>query len=118
MLFFTVSSRIFMHADFFLNTRTGMIKCNNREIYYIQSDGKHSKNVTSKGIFFVQYPIGKLETHCLPAEMFCRVDRSFIVSLEHVGSFTWEGGIMVNGMTIPIARAYKAKLLSSLKVIW
>jgi DNA-binding LytR/AlgR family response regulator len=107
-----------MHVDFFLNTKYGMIKCSNRDILYIQSNGNHSKVVTCRGDFFVSYPIGKLEAHCLPADMFCRVDRSFIVSLENVRSFTWDGGILLNGETIPIARAYKAKLLASLKVIW
>jgi DNA-binding LytR/AlgR family response regulator len=106
-----------MQVDFFLNTKDGMIRCSNHDIYYIQAHGKHSRVVTNRGDFFVSTAIGKLETECLPDDVFCRVDRSFIVSLHNVPSFTLDG-IVINGDRIPIAKAYRVKLFSSLKIIW
>lgn len=106
-----------MYVDFFLNTPHGMVRCSNHDIYYIESFGKNSKVVTNQGEFFVSYPISRLELECLPAEQFCRVDRSFIVSLENVRSFSLEK-IEMNGKEIPVGKAYRAKFLNSLRVLW
>jgi DNA-binding LytR/AlgR family response regulator len=106
-----------MYVDFFLNTRDGMVRCSNHDIYYIESFGKHSKVVTSHGEFFVTFSINKLETDCLPAEYFCRVDRSFIVSLENLRYFSLDK-IVMNGTEIPVSKAYRVKFLNSLRVIW
>lgn len=106
-----------MNVDFFINTRNGMLRFSNHDIYYIQSNGKGCKVVTNRGEFLVRSTIGKLEHECLPAEIFCRVDRSIIISLENVHVFKRDE-VVINGTVIPVAKAYREKLFSSVRTIW
>ena len=106
-----------MNIDIFINTRNGMLRFSNHDIYYIQSNGKGCKVVTNRGEFLVRSGIGKLEHECLPAEIFCRVDRSFIVSLKNVYAFKRDE-VVINGTVIPVTKAYRARLFSSVRIIW
>ena len=106
-----------MHADFFLNTEEGLLKVNSREIHYIEANGKRSTVVTSKGSFGVTSRLSLLERDQLPPEIFCRVHRSFIVPLDNISTLSLEE-VMVHDRRIPVEKAYRNKLLVSLKVIW
>lgn len=106
-----------MHVDLFVSTQNGMLKFSNHDILYIQSSGNGSRVVTNRGEFLIRTGIGKLEKDFLPPECFCRVDRSFIVSLENVHSFR-KDAVVVFGYTIPLSKAYQSKLFASVKLIW
>lgn len=106
-----------MPVDLFVSTQNGMLKFSSHEILYIQSSGSGSRVVTNRGEFLVRTGIGKLEKDFLPPECFCRVDRSYIVSLENVHAFK-KDAVVVFGNTIPLSKAYRNKLFSSVKLIW
>jgi DNA-binding LytR/AlgR family response regulator len=106
-----------MQVDFFIHTSEGMIRFNNHEIFYFQSNGTGCKVVTTKGEFPIRTAIGKLDLEYLPSEAFCRVDKSFIVSLENVRVFKLDE-VVINGTSIPVAKAYRARLFSSVRMIW
>jgi DNA-binding LytR/AlgR family response regulator len=106
-----------MHADFFLNTDKGLIKINSSEIHCIQSNGKHARVSTVRGDFDVSHSLAQLERDSLPANMFCRIHRSYIVPLNNIRSLDLEG-VVIDGRRIPIEKPYRAKLLGSLNIMW
>ena len=89
----------------FLNVQKKKIKILFSEILYIESQREYIKIVTTKKEY-----ISKMSTHeiesLLPANLFKRIHRSFIVSVSKIESYTAEA-VEVNGISIPIGRGYK-----------
>lgn len=89
----------------FLNVQKKKVKILFSEIVYIESQREYVKIVTTKGEY-----ISKMSTHeiedLLPATLFKRIHRSFIVSISKIESYTAEE-VEVNGVAIPIGRGYK-----------
>jgi two-component system LytT family response regulator len=89
----------------FLNVQKKKVKILFSEIVYIESQREYIKIVTTKK----QY-ISKMSTHeiedLLPANLFKRIHRSFIVSISKIESYTAEM-VEVNGVSIPIGRGYR-----------
>jgi two-component system LytT family response regulator len=75
------------------------------EIVYIESQREYIKIVTTKREY-----ISKMSTHeiedILPANLFRRIHRSFIISISKIESYTAEI-VEVNGVSIPIGRGYR-----------
>ncbi len=89
----------------FLNVQKKKVKILFSEIVYIESQREYIKIVTTKNEY-----ISKLSTHeiesLLPANLFKRIHRSFIVSISKINSYTAEE-VEVNGVSIPIGRGYR-----------
>jgi DNA-binding LytR/AlgR family response regulator len=89
----------------FLNVQKKKVKILFSEIVYIESQREYVRIVTTKREF-----ISKLSTHeiedLLPANLFKRIHRSFIVSVNKIESYNSES-VEVNGISIPIGRGYK-----------
>jgi len=89
----------------FLNVQKKKVKILFSEIVYIESQREYIKIITTKKEF-----ISKMSTHeiesLLPANLFKRIHRSFIVSVSKIGSYTAEA-VEVDGISIPIGRGYK-----------
>ncbi|MDQ3843563.1 MAG: response regulator transcription factor [Bacteroidota bacterium] len=89
----------------FLNVQKKKVKILFSEIIYIESQREYIKIVTTKGDY-----LSKMSTHeieeLLPAHLFKRVHRSFIVSISKINSYTAEE-VEVNGVPIPIGRGYR-----------
>ena len=89
----------------FLNAERKKVKILFSEIVYIESQREYVRIVTTKKEY-----ISKMSTHeieaLLPAILFRRIHRSFIVSLEKIESYTAEM-VEVNGVSIPIGRDYR-----------
>lgn len=89
----------------FLNAERKKVKILFSEIVYIESQREYIKIVTPKREY-----ISKMSTHeieaLLPANLFKRIHRSFIVSLSKIESYTADR-IEVNGISIPIGRGYR-----------
>jgi DNA-binding LytR/AlgR family response regulator len=89
----------------FLNVQKKKVKILFSEIVYIESQREYIKIVTTKAEF-----ISKMSTHeiedLLPANLFKRIHRSFIISVSKIESYTAEM-IEVNGVSIPIGRGYR-----------
>jgi two-component system LytT family response regulator len=95
------------HAkDFiFLNVQKKKVKILFSEIVYIESQREYIKIITARKEY-----ISKMSTHeiesLLPANLFKRIHRSFIVSIRKIESYTAEI-VEVNGVSIPIGREYR-----------
>jgi two-component system, LytTR family, response regulator len=89
----------------FLNVQKKKVKVLFSEIVYVESQREYIRIVTTKNEF-----ISKMSTHemesLLPAQLFKRVHRSFIVSVSKIDSYTAEI-VEVNGISIPIGRGYR-----------
>lgn len=89
----------------FLNVQKKKVKILFSEIAYIESQREYIKITTTKNEY-----ISKMSTHeievLLPANLFKRVHRSFIVSISKIESYTAEM-VEVNGVAIPIGRGYR-----------
>ena len=89
----------------FLNVQKKKVKILFSEIVYIESQREYIKIITTKKEY-----ISKMSTHeiesLLPANLFKRIHRSFIISIRKIESYTAEI-IEVNGVSIPIGREYR-----------
>ncbi len=89
----------------FLNVQKKKVKILFSEIAYIESQREYVKIITTTKEY-----ISKMSTHeieaLLPANLFKRIHRSYIVSLNKIESYTVET-VEVNGVSIPIGRGYK-----------
>ena len=99
----TGSSEIKDHL--FLNIQKKKVKILFSEIVYIESQREYIKIVTTKKEY-----ISKMSTHeieeLLPANLFKRIHRSYIVAMSKIESYTAEM-VEVNGVSIPIGRGYR-----------
>lgn len=89
----------------FLTVQKKKVKILFSDIVYIESQREYIKIITTKKEF-----ISKISTHeiesILPAALFKRIHRSFIVSIKKIESYTAEM-VEVNGVSIPIGRGYR-----------
>jgi len=89
----------------FLNVQKKKVKILFSEIVYIESQREYIRIVTTNKEW-----LSKMSTHeieaLLPASLFKRVHRSFIVSISKINSYTAET-MEVNGVAIPIGRGYR-----------
>ena len=89
----------------FLNVQKKKVKISFSEVLYIESQKEYIKIVTTKREY-----ISKMSTHeiesLLPANLFKRIHRSFIVSVSKIDSYTAEA-VEISGFSIPIGRAYR-----------
>jgi DNA-binding LytR/AlgR family response regulator len=89
----------------FLTIQKKKVKILFGEIIYIESQREYIKVVTTKEEY-----VSKMSTHeiaaLLPAHLFKRIHRSFIISINKVESYTTEM-VEVNGISIPIGRGYR-----------
>jgi DNA-binding LytR/AlgR family response regulator len=89
----------------FLNVQKKKVKILFSEIIYIESQREYIRIVTTRKEW-----ISKMSTHeiesLLPANLFKRIHRSFIVALNKIDSYTADM-VEVNGVSIPIGRDYR-----------
>ena len=89
----------------FLNVQKKKVKILFSEIAYIESQREYIKIVTAKKEY-----TSKMSTHeiqsLLPGNLFKRIHRSYIVSLNKIDAYTAEM-VEVNGVSLPIGRGYR-----------
>jgi two-component system, LytTR family, response regulator len=89
----------------FLNVQKKKMKIQFSEVVYIESQREYVRIVTTKKEY-----LSKISTHeiegLLPAHLFRRIHRSYIISIARIESYTAEF-VEVNGKAIPIGREYR-----------
>ncbi len=89
----------------FLNVQKKKVKILFAEIVYIESQQEYIKIITTKKEYISKMSTREIEV-ILPANLFRRIHRSFIVSINKIESYTAEM-VEVNGISIPIGRGYR-----------
>ncbi|HVK96570.1 MAG TPA: response regulator transcription factor, partial [Flavisolibacter sp.] len=84
----------------FLTVQKKKVKLSFSDIIYVESQKEYIKIVTLKGEYFSRMSTHEIE-RLLPANLFKRVHRSFIISVSKVESYNAEM-VEVNGISIPI----------------
>jgi len=89
----------------FLNIQKKKVKILFSEIVYIESQREYIRIVTTRKEFLSKIGTQEIE-EMLPAHLFKRVHRSFIIAVSKIDSYTADS-VEVNGVSIPIGRGYK-----------
>lgn len=89
----------------FLNVQKKKVKILFSEIAYIESQREYIRIVTPRKEYLSKMSTHEIES-LLPADLFKRIHRSFIVSIDKIESYTAEV-VEVNGVAIPIGRGYR-----------
>ncbi|HEX8038245.1 MAG TPA: LytTR family DNA-binding domain-containing protein [Chryseosolibacter sp.] len=89
----------------FLNVQKKKVKVLFSEISYIESKREYVRIVTARGEYLPKMSTHEIE-ELLPAALFKRIHRSFIVSLNKIDSYTAET-VEIDGVAIPIGRGYR-----------
>ncbi len=89
----------------FLNIERKRVKILFSEIVYIESQREYIKIITTRKEYITKMSTHEIEM-LLPAHLFKRIHRSFIVSINKIESYTAEM-VEVNGVSIPIGRDYR-----------
>ncbi len=89
----------------FLNVQKKKVKILFSDIVYVESQREYIKIITTKSEYFSKMSTHEIE-ELLPAHLFKRIHRSFIVSIGKIECYTAEM-VEVNGVPIPIGRGYK-----------
>ena len=88
------------------------LKIQLQEILFVESLKDYVKVVTKDRIIVSKQSISAIEDN-LPVEAFLRIHRSFIVSLNKIGSFT-AGIIQVGKYELPVSRSYRHEVEKAL----
>lgn len=105
-----------MHINLFIHCAQKLECVNTRDISLIEASGHYVKIITTEKNYLVTSSLTKLEEE-LPAQLFCRVHRSFIIPVNNI-SHIERDVIRVGNLEIPFAPKYKPILFSKIKVIW
>jgi DNA-binding LytR/AlgR family response regulator len=89
----------------FLNVQKKKVKILFADIVYIESQREYIKIVTTKQEYISKMSTNEIE-ELLPGNLFKRIHRSFIISLNKVESYTADM-IEVNGTSLPIGKGYR-----------
>jgi len=89
----------------FVNVQKRKVKVQFSEIVYVESQREYVKIVTTKDTYITKMSTGEIE-EMLPAHLFKRIHRSFIIAVSKIDSYNAEM-VEVNGVQIPIGRAYQ-----------
>jgi DNA-binding LytR/AlgR family response regulator len=104
-----------MTEFFFIKDGPEYVKILFTSILYIQADNKYCTIVTTRRKYMVLQSINSFEK-MLPAKIFCRIHRSYIVSLIHTVSFN-HTSVNVSEVHLPIGKQYKSVLPKRVTVL-
>ena len=90
----------------FITVQKKKVKILFSDIIYVESQREYVKLVTKKKEFITKLSTTEIEA-LLPQNLFRRIHRSFIISLDKVESYTAKT-VDVNGVSIPIGRGYSS----------
>lgn len=85
------------------------------ELQYVESIGRYVRFVTKDKGYLTEGSLYKIEEH-LPPNEFCRIHRSYIVSLRHAKHLNAKI-VTVGGTELPIGRTYRGCLWAKVTAI-
>lgn len=104
-----------MHKYFFIRTDGKYVKINFHEIIYAEGSRNYTKIITETKSYLVLITMKRLENF-LPVNLFRRIHKSFIVSLDRIIEFDKEQVWLMN-KELPIGQQYKGDLEKAVLII-
>lgn len=89
----------------FVTVQKKKVKILYADIIYIESQQEYLKVVTTKKTYFSKLTSSEMES-MLPAHLFRRIHRSYIVSVQRIDSYTADT-VETGGISIPIGRSFR-----------
>ena len=102
-------------TSFFIRTDNKFVRVPFEDIYYVEALKNYIRIVTQKESYLVLITMKQMERE-LPARAFCRVHRSFIVSLEKILFFDNES-MQVGDKEIPVSPHFKSFLFQKINIV-
>lgn len=90
----------------FLNVQKKKVKVLFSEIIYIESQREYIRIVCHKKEYLSKMGTQEIE-EMLPASLFKRIHRSFIISVSKIESYTADSVELSGGISIPVGRGYR-----------
>ncbi len=111
------SEEVKMNPDEFIFIRDSNIirRLKIDDILYAEAMGDYVKLHTAQKFYAIHSTLKAVEAR-LPASIFLRVHRSYIVALNKIDTIQ-DGSLMVNGKALPVADGYRAALQSRMNII-
>jgi DNA-binding LytR/AlgR family response regulator len=85
------------------------------DISFIETEGHYAKLVTTKHSYLIRTSLTQLE-QVLPAHLFCRVHRAYIVQLNRIIHIN-ENLIQLENKDIPLGKPYRKNLFDRMQII-
>ncbi len=89
----------------FINVQKKKVKILFSEILYIESQLEYIKIVTTKKVYLSKMTTNEIEA-LLPANLFKRIHRSYIIAINKIDSYTADM-VEISNISIPIGRSYR-----------
>ena len=104
------------HREYiFVRNKSVITKLNLKDILYIHALGDYVIVYTLNGQNTVHITLSGIEQK-LPHQKFCRIHRSYIISLRHIDNIE-EGTVYIKHQPIPIGEQFKSHLLKMIDFI-
>lgn len=84
------------------------------KIWYFKSFGNYIKIITDDSTLITKQTTNEMEK-LLPAEIFLRIHKSFIINMKRIQSVTENEIIMINQCKIPIGKTFKRYVKKTLE---
>lgn len=85
------------------------------ELQYLKAEKRYVRLVTTHKTYIIEYPLYNLE-HLLPPDQFCRIHKSYIVSLHHARLVDTKS-VTVKEDFLPIGRHYRSTVQAKVLLI-
>ncbi|MEZ4773585.1 MAG: response regulator [Bacteroidia bacterium] len=106
---FILSDRIFVHH------KEKKVKILLDTVLYVEAERNYCRIITQTKDYLLTMPMKNLEEK-LPAALFQRIHRSYIVNLRHVDEVD-ENTVLVGGKSLLLSKAYRKELLTRIQSI-
>ena len=104
-----------MQPFFFIDAGKRFVKISFTDIIYIEACRNYVRLVTNKGPHMALLSMRQLET-ILPADKFCRIHRSYIVSIDSIQSFVSDK-VYIADKILPIGVSYNKALQQKIIIV-
>lgn len=100
---------------FFIKTGSIYKRIAHPDILYIEAAANYTKLFTVRGMYLTYVSMKQWQVE-LPGSLFCKVHRTYIVSLSMINQID-KTGIQIGETVIPIGSQYKKNLLERIRII-
>ena len=104
-----------MQHYFFIDAGKRFVKISFSDIIYIEACRNYIRLVTNKGPHMAWLTMRQLE-NILPLDKFCRIHRSFIVSIDCIQSFVSDK-VYIPDKILPIGTSYQKALQQKIMIV-
>lgn len=104
-----------MQPYFFVDVGKRFVKIGFTDILYIEACRNYIRVVTHQDSHMVLLTMRQLETQ-LPPEIFCRIHRSYIVSINNIQSFT-NDKVYITDRVLPIGVSYNKSFRQKITIV-